>query len=733
MVDKNELLNTKAIDKPLQPNEITAIQLATMQQILSLQMEGLTGREKVGDKLTFDLKKVFTPADGKPLLVLKQTNDEIVPEVETKSVCSLGKRKHDQDQTQVKEKDDVMNAGKQDVVTASKKKKNRQRRGKLSSKLVDILVKKREISRNIIPCYLNLHCIMEQKSFKGQVHKTSCIMKNEEMDINDIEKKDVNWIVAINGTQSKKLIFETSQLVEAHEVTILGQEFATNIFEIGENSNTKGYIKIQKKQKTYNKNKSPSSPYCSFIKNEQQTRNKICNVIAQGKGTIEDVKICCVCQTQIQADDFLDKIFKDYKKRFLYLHSNNKSICINCMQYFLQIKREQERQNILLTYYLQTLSSVDREWDYSSSIKIDNNSIIRKLLSNTICDDKLYILLNKNIGIHVMKINPCLEKKQYNKLKVELKGARFPPDADMSGIKGKVVSKPVDGKIGLILFEGTNNFITLGNSDIDHKDGISLSKQESISIGRLELGNRAGAAGGMVYPTTNSHSLSKVTKKRNSFLLANKKSSGLTCHYQNDSNVVKSYNGVYNDILMRKLNTNQKTKHMLEYEYLRSITIQEMLKRFQIFIIVYQFNLYKDMTKNPFELLNNILEGKKKKNLYMTFVAMNYSHVESSLLVWSCSTGESRNHIALAAHVDANTCNEIESLLLFGRIPYNTSKPIHQLLDEYVNGELYFPCHGLDITYECVNDITHCNLKEIIHLPDESRDIYNWSRVHGPP
>ena len=190
----------------------------------------------------------------------------------------------------------------------------------------------------------------------------------------------------------------------------------------------------------------------------------------------------------------------------------------------------------------------------------------------------------------------------------------------------------------------------------------------------MELGYRAGTAGGMVFPTTNSHSLSKVTQKRNSFLFANKKSSGLTCHYINDNNAIKSYNGVYNGILMRKLISNQKTKHMLKYKYLHSITIKEMMKRIQIFIVAYQFGLYKDMDNNPFELLNSIIEGQRNNNLLKTFIGMNYSHFESSLLVWSCSTGESRNHIALTAHVDANTCNEIESLVLNGRIPYNTRK-----------------------------------------------------------
>ena len=273
-----------------------------------------------------------------------------------------------------------------------------------------------------------------------------------------------------------------------------------------------------------------------------------------------------------------------------------------------------------------------------------------------------------------MTLEPCLTDKEYANLRVELKGARLPPNMDVSPFEGKTVRKPYDNKIGLILFKDTNNFITLGASDINDRDALELSMEESISTGRLELGNRAGAAGGMVYPTTNSRSLSKVTKKRNSFLLANKKSSGLTCHYINNNNEIKSYNGVYNDILMRKLNSNQKKKLMLKYTYLRSITIKEMLKRIQTIVIVYQFGLFKNMNNNPFEVLNNIIQNGSNSTFFRTFTKMNYTKFESALLVWSCSTGESRNHRALTAHVDANKSNEIETLVLFGRVPHNTKK-----------------------------------------------------------
>ena len=116
---------------------------------------------------------------------------------------------------------------------------------------------------------------MEQKFFVGHVFKSSCILKNEDMDHEEITSKDVKWIICINEMQDKKLIFETSQLVEAHETTACKDNFPTNIFEIGEKRNTKGYQKIQKKQKLNNKNKPSSSRYCSFVNHKVYSDNNV--------------------------------------------------------------------------------------------------------------------------------------------------------------------------------------------------------------------------------------------------------------------------------------------------------------------------------------------------------------------------------------------------------------------------------------------------------------------------
>ena len=124
-----------------------------------------------------------------------------------------------------------------------------------------------------------------------------------------------------------------------------------------------------------------SSPYFPFKQSKLKEQFIVDIVLSDDVSKVDNIKMCCVCQEEIPSEDFLDKVYKDYEKRFLYLEKKDKSICINCMQYFLQITREQEKANLLLTYCIQTLSSVDREWDYGSSVTIENASIFKNCLA----------------------------------------------------------------------------------------------------------------------------------------------------------------------------------------------------------------------------------------------------------------------------------------------------------------------------------------------------------------
>jgi hypothetical protein len=102
------------------------------------------------------------------------------------------------------------------------------------------------------------------------------------------------------------------------------------------------------------------------------------------------------------------------------------------------------------------------------------------------------------------------------------------------------------------------------------------------------------------------------------------------------------------------------------------------------------------------------------------------------LICWSCSTGQMHNHTAIAAHTDGNKSHEIETLSLFGRLNSRHKKIIHKEVNNMVPGVLCFPIDGLAIKIRCGKDVIHCCLKQTIHLPDNSRNHSNWSKVQGP-
>ena len=139
------------------------------------------------------------------------------------------------------------------------------------------------------------------------------------------------------------------------------------------------------------------------------------------------------------------------------------------------------------------------------------------------------------------------------------------------------------------------------------------------------------------------------------------------------------------------------------------------------------------MEKNPFQTLEQIFSLSDKYLKEMTlFMKRGYSKFHASLLVWSTTTGEMRNHQSTAAHIDGNISHEIESLSLYSRESNNTSISKSNLVTCNTDGYLFFPIDGLVIRYKCGVHLIHCNLKNTIHLSDNTRNKINWSRVHGP-
>jgi hypothetical protein len=114
---------------------------------------------------------------------------------------------------------------------------------------------------------------------------------------------------------------------------------------------------------------------------------------------------------------------------------------------------------------------------------------------------------------------------------------------------------------------------------------------------------------------------------------------------------------------------------------------------------------------------------------------LDHTYMESILLVWSCSTGQMNNHCAIKAHKDGNLSHEVESMTLFGRCNGDLKNDITKddnIPLKFKPGYLIFPLDGLAIKMDCISMSIHCNLKNTLHVPDQSRNTMNWSKVHGP-
>ena len=314
----------------------------------------------------------------------------------------------------------------------------------------------------------------------------------------------------------------------------------------------------------------------------------------------------------------------------------------------------------------------------------------------------------------------------------ELRGSSLPKDIDKESLHKDSISYPENNIKGLIIFEQSNDFILIDKVKNTMEDVINFSMSETESIKNLNLGGRSGAAGGFVNVGSNSHSLSKVTKKENSILIASKNSVGMSCFYDNNDGVTKKFNSVYNDIHMNKLNGKDKFKQLKSMKCYRSITINEMTSRLQSFIITTQMNLNCKKYGNPFENINKIIKGYKSNKIVDCFRSMGYSTFHSIMLAWSCSSGEMRNHIAVHGHTDGNTSHPIETLSLFARIPLLSPITIDTVNIYFKDGYLYFPIDGIVLKYKVGRHVIHCNLRNTLHIPDDTRNNKNWSKVTGP-
>ena len=183
----------------------------------------------------------------------------------------------------------------------------------------------------------------------------------------------------------------------------------------------------------------------------------------------------------------------------------------------------------------------------------------------------------------------------------------------------------------------------------------------------------------------------------------------MTAVYLNGNEQVKSCSFGYKQIQMNRLNTKQKLSQakwsaaystILEHEGISYLAAMACLEAAGI----PPLNANNKYLNN----LNEIINGNKDCS------------VPEWMIQWMCSTGEMRNHKAIACHIDGNHKHPYEIYSLFQRLG-----------KERRNGLIYLTLDNLCIKVIPAADVLVSNFRNTPHVPDQSRNTHTFLRVHG--
>jgi hypothetical protein len=457
------------------------------------------------------------------------------------------------------------------------------------------------------------------------------------------------------------------------------------------------------------------------------------------KSIAQKVVICSTCRKPIHEQKILEQAQEIKNVRLPYLEDKGTIMCVNCTQYMYQ-KYKLDSKNKQLQHALNVMRKTSSySWKQDGKYGIIESQY-RNFEMNFqyhahLCYDNLYLQILEKVDFVRIDVSNIYTKKDYSKQSSLLSGSIMNELFDVRSLGKSTISLPNDGNtIGIIDFRRNNNFVIITKMDLSTEESYKMAEYESRYILKQILSPRAGAVGGVVCHDSNSHSLTKCTKNNNTIFINHKMGVGASVIYTNKQGDTKLFNGVYNDIPMRRLSNIQKKKEMLSHTFLRCIHIKEMTNRFKALVVAKSLGLLSKKHDDPIELLTNIITNYESD--IKNFMEIGHSMFESIMLAWSTTTGQMNNHCALHAHKDGNLSHEVETMTLFGRSPpsridnSNIPRNINQL--KYKSGYLLFPLDGLVIKMKCNTMNIHCNLKHTLHVPDKSRNSHNWSKVHGP-
>ena len=251
---------------------------------------------------------------------------------------------------------------------------------------------------------------------------------------------------------------------------------------------------------------------------------------------------------------------------------------------------------------------------------------------------------------------------------------------------------------------------------------IEIADNERSNMATGNLAERAGSSGGFVFSNSNSKSLTPCTiasERNQSMLVPCPNSVGSTIHYQQDDGSYTKFSGVYNQTKGKRYDKIEKSAQIKERDSYKQYQSSLMTSRLIALLILEQYDLV-----NVDTVYNRIKNVMSDSNEQLCF--------DEVMARWSGTTGVIYNLQAIAAHKDGNTSHEVETLTYLPRQWSVSSFNTCDASSKYRHGYLFIPELALYVKMKTGTETMHCNLNRYYHVPDDSRNYYNFSEVHGP-
>ena len=231
---------------------------------------------------------------------------------------------------------------------------------------------------------------------------------------------------------------------------------------------------------------------------------------------INNSRCCQSCNKTFPSRSTITSLRKLHSKEVPLINYKSIEICPNCLTSLIQHRRKEFVDSKLLHLIQSCANTVKKKW--STNTQTYSIIDISKLLPfhHSIYEDPLFQSTISNVTIRIMHVSPITSPT--HELKSNIIGAKLPSGFQFGNLGTNTIGKPTDADFGLILFDDSYDFLLIGSMYHKMEDMVAFSRKESKLIIQQQLGPRSGASGGIVFPDTNSKSLSSCTQNNHVML-----------------------------------------------------------------------------------------------------------------------------------------------------------------------------------------------------------------------